>query len=422
MKFTQLFTKTQRQAPKTETATSAQLLTRAGFIFKNMAGVYSLLPLGVRVMKKIERILCQEMDAIGGQQVYLNIMQDPQLWRKTGRWVQAKPVMYQWQDETGKEHGLGFTHEEVVAQIATQFIHSYTDLPKYVYQIQTKFRREPRAQAGLLRGREFGMKDLYSLTASDEQLNEFYEVAAVAYQKIFNRLGLATIRTLASGGLFSKRSDEFQVIAQVGEDTVYVCPDRHMAINKEIISQEGKQCFECKKALLEKRAIEVGNIFKLGTRFSQPLGLHYTDKDGNRKPVVMGSYGIGTGRAMAAVVEVHHDDNGIIWPVELAPFLVHLVEIRPRLPAGRNPRSEIRNIAKDLYQRLTEQGIDVLYDDRDAVSAGEKLADADLIGCPLRVVVSSRHRNQLELKQRSESKTILASENELTRRLRHAAA
>lgn len=399
MKLTKLFTKTRKEVPKDETAPSAILLARGGFIFKNMAGVYSLLPLGVRVMKKIEQIIREEIDAIGGQEVHLNILQDPAVWRKSGRFDEAKEVMFQFKDQNDRDYGLGFTHEEVVAQIATQHIDSYKDLPKYVYQIQTKFRNEPRVQAGILRGREFGMKDLYSLAATEDDLKDFYEMAAEAYLKIFKRLGLQSVRTKASGGLFSKYSDEFQVISDVGEDTIFVCPQNHLAVNKEIIAQEDKQCQECKKQLVEKRAIEVGNIFKLGTRFSQPLGLYFTDKDGSRKPVVMGSYGIGTGRAMAAIVEVHHDEKGIQWPSQVAPFAIHLV--------GINKDSQ------SVYDKLHQQGIEVIYDDRKDASAGEKLADADLLGCPIRAVVSEKTGDKVELKRRNQDKTEIISLDKL---------
>lgn len=395
MKFTELFTKTRREAPKDETSVNAQLLTRGGFIFKNMAGVYSLLPLGVRVIKNIEQIIREEMATIGGQEMHLNIMQDRAVWEKSGRWESAKDVMYQWTDGDKKSYGLGFTHEEVVAQIASQYVNSYKDLPQYLYQIQTKFRNEARAQAGLLRGREFAMKDLYSLTATQEQLDEFYEACAQAYTKIFDRLGLKAIRTKASGGMFSKYSDEFQVVSEVGEDTVFICPDDHEGVNKEVIEDFGKQCSQCKKNLVERQTIEVGNIFKLGTKYSEALGLFFTDADGKRHPVIMGSYGIGIGRAMATVVEVHHDKNGIMWPAKLAPFAVHLIGINKD--------------AKSVYDRFVKKGIEVLYDDRDDASIGQRLADADLIGCPLRVVVSPKTGEELELKHRDKPELAMVS-------------
>lgn len=387
MKLTQLFTKTLRDVPKDETALNAQLLTRGGFIFKNMAGVYSILPLGVRVLEKIRQIIREEMNAIGGQELHLNTLQDKSLWDKTHRW-NIEDVMYEWKDGKGRSHGLGFTHEEVVAQIGSLYIESYQDLPKYVYQIQTKFRKEERPQAGLLRCREFEMKDLYSLTRDEDQLDDFYEQCANAYSKIFERMGLQAIRTKAHGGVFNAEgSDEFQVIAAVGEDTIYYCKACKKATNKEVIEKYKNVCAYCgSDKLEEKRAIEVGNIFQLGTKFSEPLGLMFVDEKGNERPVWMGSYGIGTGRAMATVVEVHHDDKGIIWPPSIAPFTVYLIGI------GKD--------AKQIYDRLIKAGIAVLYDDRDGVSPGQRFADADLIGCPYRVVISEKTGEKIEIKRR----------------------
>lgn len=420
MRISDLFTKTLRQAPKDETAESAKLLTRGGFIFKNRAGVYSILPLGERVLVKIRQIIREEMEAIGGQELHLNILQDPEVWKKTKRWEEAKEVMYRFSTAAGSEpdSGLGFTHEEVVAQIATLYIQSYKDLPKFVYQIQTKFRNEPRVQAGLLRGREFEMKDLYSLTATKEGLDEFYEQSALAYQKIFRRCGLTAIRTEASGGLFSPRSDEFQVLAEVGEDRIYVCQNCGHGVNKEIIGAERRQgsgdsqvlieaaqdkCPKCaSEDFKEERAIEVGNIFKLGTRFSEALGLYFTDQDGSRQPVVMGSYGIGTGRLMATVVEVYHDGQGIRWPASVAPFSAHLVAVT-------SDQSRVTSKADKLYNQLTKAGIQTLYDDREEASAGEKFADADLIGCPWRIVVSEKTGDNVELKERGSDTTQLVS-------------
>lgn len=432
MRLSQLFTHTLRENPKDEVTANARLLTRGGFIFKNLAGVYSFLPLGLQVIKKIERIIRGEMAAIGGQELHLNILQDKQVWEKTGRWEEAKAVMYQFRvtsdvfpstsDVRGQQLGLGFTHEEVVAQIANQYIHSYRDLPKYVYQIQKKFRKELRAQAGLLRGREFVMKDLYSFSATEEQLNEFYETVATAYEKIFERLGLVAYRTEASGGVFSKQfSHEYQVVIDAGEDTIYICKQCQVAKNKEIVGQAGAQCYQCGGKTVEKKAIEVGNIFRLGTRFSEPLGLYYTDRDGHRKPVVMGSYGFGPDRAMGTIVEAHHDDKGILWPENIAPYKVHLIQIpnsKPHTPnKSQAPNPKLQ--ADKLYEQLTTAGIEVLYDDREAVSAGEKFADADLIGCPIRLVVSEKtmERRSVEMKKRGSNDTEIVGLSSVIRKL-----
>ncbi|MEK7125241.1 MAG: aminoacyl--tRNA ligase-related protein [Patescibacteria group bacterium] len=390
MKLSQLFTKTLRDAPTDETAINAQLLLRGGFISKVMAGVYEYLPLGFRVLDKIQRIIREEMNATGAQELFLSVFQNKETWQATGRWESAKEVMYRFQDDSGRAYGLGFTHEEPLTSTAKHFIGSYKDLPRAVYQIQTKFRNEPRAKSGLLRGREFLMKDLYSFHTDQEDLDGYYEKVAAAYLRIFDRAGVKAIRTLASGGLFSKFSDEFQVLAPVGEDTIYVNEKENRAVNQEVHTEEFLKDLGWNRSdLKEQRAIEVGNIFKLGTRFSEALGLLYTDKDGNKQPVVMASYGIGPGRLMATIVETSHDENGIVWPESIAPFRVHLIA----LPGGEEK-------ADELYKQL---GDEVLYDDRTDKTAGEKFADADLLGCPIRIVVSKKTLSQdsVEMKMRS---------------------
>lgn len=393
MRFSHLFTKTLREAPADETAMNAQLLIRAGFVSKVMAGVYEYLPLGLRVLNKINTIIREEMNAIGGQEVLLSVFQDKAVWSATGRWDEAKEVMYQFKDANGKEHGLGFTHEEPLADLARHFISSYKDLPKAVYQIQTKFRNEPRAKSGLLRGREFLMKDLYSFHATEKDLVVYYEKVADAYQKIFNRVGVKAIRTFASGGLFSKFSDEFQVVSAVGEDTIYVNEKKDRAVNKEVYAEEVLEDLGWKKdELIERSAIEVGNIFKLGTRFSVPLGLMYTDENGQKQPVIMASYGIGPGRLLGTIIETSYDAQGIIWPESVAPYKVYLVSL-----------GEVKKEADAVYDELVEADIEVLYDDRDDKSAGEKFADADLIGCPVRIVVSAKtlKEESVEMKRRN---------------------
>jgi len=375
-------------------AVNAKLLIRGGFISKVMAGVYEYLPLGWRVLDKINTIIREEMNAVGGQELYMSVFQNKDTWAATGRWESAKEVMYQFKDATGKDLGLGFTHEEPLTSAARHFISSYKDLPKSVYQIQTKFRREERAKSGLLRGREFLMKDLYSFHSTQEDLDEYYEKVAQAYHNIFTRAGVKAIRTHASGGLFSKYSDEFQVLADVGEDIVHFCEKCGFAINQEIYDQEGDgKCSKCDGKLTERKSIEVGNIFKLGTKFSEPLGLLFTAEDGTKKPVIMASYGIGPGRLMATAVEVSNDNRGIIWPENIAPFKVHLV-----LLDGLNKEAD------QVYADLTKNHVEVLYDDREDKSAGEKFADADLIGCPVRLVVSKKtlDKESIELKYRNQ--------------------
>src|SRR3989344_4364820 len=394
MRLSRLFTKTLREAPADEMAVNAKLLIRGGFISKVMAGFYEYLPLGWRVLDKINTIIREEMNAVGGQELYMSVFQNKDTWAATGRWESAKEVMYQFKDATGKDLGLGFTHEEPLTSAARHFISSYKDLPKSVYQIQTKFRREERAKSGLLRGREFLMKDLYSFHSTQEDLDEYYEKVAQAYHNIFTRAGVKAIRTHASVGLFSKYSDEFQVLADVGEDIVHFCEKCGFAINQEIYDQEGDgKCSKCDGKLTERKSIEVGNIFKLGTKFSEPLGLLFTAEDGTKKPVIMASYGIGPGRLMATAVEVSNDNRGIIWPENIAPFKVHLV-----LLDGLNKEAD------QVYADLTKNHVEVLYDDREDKSAGEKFADADLIGCPVRLVVSKKtlDKESIELKYRNQ--------------------
>jgi len=369
-----------------------------------MAGVYEYMPLGFRVMEKINNIIREEMNAIGGQELQMSVFQNKDVWSATGRWQSAKDVMYQFKDAADKEYGLGFTHEEPLAAAARHYINSYKDLPRAVYQIQTKFRNEPRAKSGLLRGREFLMKDLYSFHASQEDLDQYYEKVASAYGRVFERMGLKTIRTFASGGSFSKFSDEFQVEADIGEDIIYLNKSAGRAVNKEVYTDEVlAELGWDKKSLAERTSIEVGNIFKLGTKFSEPLGLKFTDEKGDSKPVIMASYGIGLGRLMGTVVEVSHDDRGIIWPESIAPFKVHLMSL------SRNEQAE------EVYQELTRQGIEVLYDDRDDKTAGEKFADADLIGCPWRLVVSEKTGDKIEIKRRSEKDSRLVEVPELAK-------
>ena len=400
-----LFTGTIKETPKEEISINAQLLIRAGFIDKLMAGVYSYLPLGFLVLKKIEEIIRQEMNRIGGQEIFLPALHPKNNWQQTKRW--EYPEMFKLKNREGKEFSLGWTHEEIITPLARKFISSYKDLPVFIYQIQDKFRDELRAKSGLLRGVEFLMKDLYSFHQDEKGLDEYYEKVKGAYLKIFQRCGLKkeTFLTLASGGTFSKYSHEFQTVTPAGEDTVYLCQKCRLAINREIIKEENFTCPKCGNKKLEiKKTIEVGNIFKLKDRFSRPFNLVFKDKDGKEKVVFMGCYGIGLGRLMGTIAEVHHDNSGIAWPGEVAPFRVHLISL-----TGTKKESE------RLYQDLQKQNVEVLYDDRDDKSAGEKFADADLIGIPLRIVVSGRtlQKNCVEIKKRSEQKIRLIKIKEI---------
>lgn len=408
MKQSQLFTKTLREAPADETAVNAQLLIRGGFVFKNSAGVFSYLPLGWRVLNKVANIIREEMNAIGGQELFMPSLIEKRYMEPTGRW--NLDVGYFAKSMEEKEAGfvLGWSHEEVLTAIASKFVNSYKDLPFSAYQIQTKFRHEPRAKSGLLRGREFMMKDLYSFHSSQEDLDVFYAKAAEAYHKIYKRCGLDVVYTVAAGGVFTdKFTHEFQVVADVGEDTIYVCDGCGYAENKEITKlKDGDKCPKCKNKITEKKSIEVGNIFDQGIKYSEALGLEFTDESGNKKPVIMGAYGIGLGRVMATAIEVHHDNRGIIWPENIAPFKVHLIMLD-----GKNDESN------KVYSQLTEKGIEVLYDDREDKTPGEKFADADLIGCPIRLVISNKTlaQDSIELKYRTKKEFELVKLTELNK-------
>lgn len=396
-----LFCKTKKSAPKDEISINAQLLVRAGFIDKLMSGVYSYLPFGLKVLKKIENIIRKEMNKIGGQEVFLPALHPKENFQRTDRW--KYPEMFKLKNRRGKDFALGWTHEEVITPLVQKFVSSYKDLPVYVYQFQNKFRDELRAKSGLLRGVEFPMKDLYSFHINEEELDKYYEKVKEAYFRILKQCNLEkeTFLTVASGGTFSKYSHEFQMITPHGEDEIHLCLKCKLAINKEIIKEEKYRCSKCGNKNLEvKKAIEVGNIFKLKDKFSKAFDFKFKDKDGREKVVIMGCYGIGLSRLMGAIVEVHHDEKGIIWPEEVAPFRVHLIQIENT--------AKVKKAAQKIYDNLQKKGIEVLYDDRDK-SAGEKFAEADLIGIPLRVVVSERtlKQNCLEIKNRNEKETKL---------------
>jgi len=413
MRQSELFTKTKKEAPRDEESRNAQLLIRAGFVYKEMAGVYDFLPLGLRVLNKIINIIREEIDNIGGQEVFLSALQKPETWKKTDRWDEKKvDNWFKSRLINNSELGLAFTHEDPITAMMTQYINSYKDLPQYVYQFQNKFRNELRAKAGLLRMREFIMKDLYSFNTSEEQQDIFYQEAKKAYLKIYDRIGLGskTFFTFASGGLFSKFSHEYQTVCENGEDIIYLDEDKGIAVNKEVYTDEVlAELGLDKKKLKEVKAIEVGNIFKLGTRFSEPLGLKYVDEDGKEKPVIMGSYGIGPGRIMATVIELFNDENGIIWPEAIAPFRVHLLQV------GMD--EEVSKKAQILYDKLLKLGIEILFDDRD-VSAGQKFADSDLIGLPYRLIVSKKNGDQIEIKARNQAQTEILSVDEIIKKLK----
>ena len=400
MRQSKLFTKTQREAPKDEVSLNAQLLIRAGFVDKLMAGVYTYLPLGLRVLDKIKNIIREEINAVGGQEILMPALNPKENWVKTGRW-DGLDVLFRLEGAGGKEYALGASHEEVVTPLVQRFANSYKDLPVAVYQIQDKFRNEPRAKSGLLRGREFSMKDLYSFHANEKDLDGYYEKVKAAYLKIYERCGLGPLThvVFASGGTFSKYSHEFQTITEYGEDTIFVCSKCGTGVNKEIIDEQ-KTCPECgNEKLEEKKSIEVGNIFKLKTKYSAAFDYKYTDEKGEKQIVTMGCYGIGPSRVLGTIVEVHHDDGGIIWPESVAPFQIHLISLC-------KDAKDIQQ-ADDIYEALTKSGKEVLYDDRADATAGAKFADSDLIGIPTRIIVSPKTlaKMSVEVKKRNETES-----------------
>src|SRR3989344_4604443 len=391
MRQSKLFTKTRKEAPSDEVSKNAILLTRAGFIHKEMAGVYSYLPLGLRVLKKIENIIREEMDAIGGQEMLLTTLQDPENWKKTNRWDDE--VVDNWfktKLANGNDLGIANTHEEPITALLTEFISSYKDLPLYIYQFQTKFRNEHRAKSGIMRVREFLMKDLYSFNRTEEEFKEFYEKCANAYMKIFARVGLGdrTYRTVAAGGSFTTNlTDEFQTLSDAGEDIIFITDEKNKrAINKEVEDKGGEG----------RKSIEVGNIFPYGSKYPDASGLHFKDEKGEKKSIFMGAYGIGLGRLMGTVVEVLSDEKGIVWPKEIAPFQVHLLLLSEKA----------KDFADEVYKTLSSQGVEVLYDDRD-LRAGEKFADADLIGIPIQIIIGEKaiESKMLEVKERKTDET-----------------
>jgi len=417
MRQSKLFLKTSKEAPKEAETISHKLLLRGFFIDQLTSGVWSFLPLGWRVHKKIENIIREELNKIGGQEISLPVLQPKNIWQESGRWETIDPPLFKLKDRHGKELALGPTHEEVITLLAKKFIQSYKDLPFALYQIQTKFRNEMRSSGGLLRTREFVMKDLYSFHTDKKDLDKFYQKVLNAYEIIYERCGFSAIALEAdSGSIGGSESHEFLVNADSGEDKILICPMCAWKSKEETapavalpcrqagLTREGK-CPECGKELAVRKGIEVGHIFKLGTKYSQPLDLTYLDKNGKKQLVEMGCYGIGVGRLMATIIEVYHDEAGIIWPENVAPFKYHLLVFD-------QDDKKIKDFAEKVYEKLVKNGQDVLYDDRD-VSPGIKLKDADLIGIPNRLVISHKTSGKIEVKKRNEQKTTLTNLQDL---------
>ncbi len=382
MRVSKLFTKTLRDAPTDEVAKNAQLLIRAGFVYKEMAGAYAYLPLGIRVVEKIKQIVREEMDAIESNELIMTSLQRKEIWDKTGRWSdEAVDIWFKTKLKDETEVGLGWSHEEPIVEMMKQYVQSYKDLPSSLYQFQTKMRNELRAKSGIMRGREFVMKDMYSFHANAEDLAAYYEKTIEAYKRVYARLGIGddTYVTFASGGAFTKFSHEFQTICDAGEDIIYLHREKNIAINEEVIDDAIKELGINRDELEKVKSAETGNIFNFGTQKTDEMGLYYTADDGTKQSLHIGSYGIGITRAMGVIAEKMSDDKGLVWPKSVAPYSVYLVSI------GENGQNQ----ADSVYEQLTGAGIEVLYDDRNE-RPGTKFADAELMGIPQRLVISDR--------------------------------
>lgn len=411
MKQSRLFTRTRKEVPADEVSKNAQLLIRAGFVYKEMAGVYAYLPLGLRVVEKIKEITRKEMNAIGGQEIIMTALQKKETWERTNRWSdEMVDVWFKSSLKAGGEVGFGWSHEEPIGEMMQNYISSYKDLPVYVYQFQTKLRNELRAKSGIMRGREFVMKDMYSFSLGEEDHTTFYNATIDAYMRVYARLGLGddTFVTFASGGAFTEFSHEFQTITDAGEDQIYINREKNIAINEEVLNDETLLKLGVTREELQLvKTAEVGNIFNFGRQKAQDIGLNFMNEAGEQIPVWMGSYGIGITRVMGVIVEKFADEKGMVWPESVAPFAVHLVELS-------NGDTDIKDYADGIYSTLTSRGVEVLYDDRTA-RAGEKFADSDLMGLPYRVIISRKTREEgmFEVVERKTGVVTFLSEEQL---------
>ncbi len=413
MRLTKLFTKTSKTAPADEVAKNAQLLIRAGYVYKVMAGVYAYTPLGIRVLENIKQIVREEMNAVGGQELIMSSLQKKETWEETGRWDdEVVDVWFKSKLKDNTEVGFGWSHEEAIIEMVKQYLESYKDLPINVYQFQTKLRNELRAKSGIMRGREFVMKDMYSCSIDEAQHDQFYNDTIDAYNRVFDRLGLGddTYVTFASGGAFTQFSHEFQTICDAGEDIIYLHREKNIAINEEVLDEATLTKLGIKREELEKvKSAEVGNIFNFGIQKSKDTNFTFTNAEGKKQHVYLGSYGIGITRVMGVIVEKFSDDKGIVWPVNIAPAKVYLVRIGEQAAIDH---------ADELYDELLEKKIETLYDDRD-VRPGQKFADSELLGIPYRVTVSDRllADNQYEFTDRKTGETSLLTRDQLFAKL-----
>lgn len=410
MRYSALFTKTKKETPADETSKNAQLLIRAGFIYKVMAGVYAYTPLGLRVIENIKRIVREEMNNISGQELIMTNLQPREVWETTSRWNdEVVDIWFKTKLKDNTEVGLAWSHEEAIIDMMKQYVESYKDLPISVYQFQTKLRNELRAKSGIMRGREFVMKDMYSMCIDAKQHDEYYNSVIEAYKKVFDRLGIGndTYVTFASGGAFTEFSHEFQTVCEAGEDVIYLHEGQNIAVNEEVLDDKNLRSLGInREELKEVKSAEVGNIFNFGIQKSQEMDFSFLNEAGEKQFVHLGSYGIGITRVMGVIVEKSNDDRGIIWPEAVAPFQVHLI--------GLDLSDDtVKKQAESIYRSLSDKGLEVLYDDREDVAAGAKFADYDLIGIPFRLIVSKKTGDQIELKKRTDQSTSLTNLEDL---------
>ena len=408
MFWSKSFIPTLKEIPVEAETTAHRLMLRAGLVRMLTSGIYSYLPLGLKVLRNIENIIRQEMDAVGAQELLLPALQPLELWKKTGRDKVMEQTMIRFKDRRGRDLCLGPTHEEVITDLAKNNISSYRDLPIVLYQIQTKFRDEPRPRFGLIRSCEFLMKDAYSFDRDMDSLNKNYKAMLGAYKRIFKRCGVDFVSFEADSGVMGGSvSHEFMVPGEGGEDQIISC-DCGYATGKE----GGKACPNCKKPLEVKSAIEVGHIFQLGTKYTESLGVGFLDEKGKRNLVIMGCYGIGVSRLIPSVIEHNHDKNGIAWPKEVSPYKILILPLDVT-------QNKIMNLALKIYEKLSKH-YDVLLDDRDA-RAGVKFKDAGLIGIPICIIVGkeSIKDNSVEIEERRNQKKIKVKIGDLEKRVSH---
>ena len=409
MRWTESLIPTLKEDPQDAEVISHKLMVRGGFIRKLLSGAYSYLPLGFRVLLKIESIIRQEMNSKGAQEVLLPAIQPPELWKKTGRYDLLGSVLIKFRDRHNRELVLGPTHEEIITDLVASNVKSYKNLPLILYQIQTKFRDEPRPRFGVMRTSEFIMKDAYSFDCDAEGLEKSYIKMYDAYCRIYERCGLPYIPVKADPGIMGgKISHEFMVPSEAGEDTIVVCDKCGYAASSDFMATtKGDKCPSCSEDARIVRAIEVGHTFKLGTKYSEALGARFLDKDGSQRPAVMGCYGIGVNRIASTLIETSHDSNGIIWPVSIAPYAIVIIALNTE-------DVKVKALSEDIYTRLNGRGYDVLYDDRNE-SAGVKFKDSDLIGIPVKIIVGSKNAKNdiVELKLRSTGEVKLIKSEEI---------